>query len=57
MECDIAMIKGAELSYKIGYLITIELFCPFSPVCPDHQGLSVPAKVYLHRPHYELPIS
>ena len=59
--------KCAELSYKLGYLIIASLFCPVRPfhtarsvrpVCPvfpDRQGLYVPAKVYLHRPHYELP--
>ena len=46
--------KCAELCYKLGYLITVALFCP---VYNDHQGLSVPAKVYLKHPHYDLPSS
>ena len=47
-----ATIKGAELSYKLGYLIMAALFCP---VCPERQVLSVPiSEVYLHCSHYEL---
>ena len=56
-----ARIKGAELSYKLDYLITAALFfhvCPvfiFCYVRPDRQGLSVPiSEVYLHRPYCEL---
>ena len=52
--------KIAELSYKLGYLITAALFCPVRPVshvCTDSQGLYVPDNVYLHWPHYELPRS
>ena len=52
--------KDAELSYKLGYLIMAALFCPVSPlhpVSPGCQCLFVPiSKVYLHQPHYELPI-
>ena len=43
-----AMSKGLDLSYKLGYLTMAALFCP---VFTDFQGLSVPAKVYLNRPH------
>ena len=27
--------KYSKLSYKIGYFITAELFCPIHPNCPD----------------------
>ena len=51
--------KGAELSYNLCYLLAVAFLLPFRPVrpvCPYHQGLSVPiSKVYLHLPHYELP--
>ena len=61
-----AMIKFTELGNKLCYLITAALFCPVCHVHPvhpvhpiicDRQDLSVPAKVYLHCPHYELPSS
>ena len=54
--------KGVELSYKLGYLITVALFfsvhtaCPVCPVHTDLQGLFLPIyAANLTRRHYKLP--
>ena len=47
--------KDVELSYKLGYLLTVALLIPVFPVCPDFQGLYLPiSEVYLHHRHYDL---
>ena len=51
-----ALRKGAELSYKLGYVVMAALFRPVHPVHPDRQGLSAPiSRNYLHQPHYKIP--
>ena len=47
-----ATIKGAELSYKLGYLITKALFCPVCPVCPDIIRILWISKFHGHYPHF-----
>ena len=50
------MSKGAELSYKLGYLLTLSLILPVRPVHLYCKDLSVTINgVYSNRPHYELP--
>ena len=41
-ECVAEKIKGAELSYKLVYLLTVVLLLPVFPILSDRQGLSAP---------------
>ena len=49
------MSKCEELSYKLGYLLIVELILPVHPIYHVHhdfQGLSTPiSEVYIRRPY------
>ena len=47
-----ATTKGADLIYKLGYLIAAALFCTICPVCPVHPDIILILWISMFRGHY-----